>query len=89
MYSSRLPHSSPDRVGLNDADYDSIEAAVMETARGPQEPSGSANASHTSEVGQDQTLNITQQAAEQHLLRSALVGDERDSLDYRVLGRVA
>jgi len=34
MSSNRLPQPSLDRVSLNDSDYDAIEAAVMETARG-------------------------------------------------------
>jgi hypothetical protein len=145
-----------DPPGPNHADYDAIEAAVMETSRGrwflaeyarrqrraetetilaaldtlgrmiekqqpppasyqvsgrfaagfrvripehqgqvairsPQQSTGSqagesANASH---AAQDQAANVTQQTAELVLLRSALVGDELDSLDYRVLGKVA
>ena len=34
MSSSRQPHSSLDRIALSDSDYEAIEAAVMETARG-------------------------------------------------------
>jgi hypothetical protein len=34
MSLSRQPHSSLDRIALSDADYEAIETAVMETARG-------------------------------------------------------